>query len=265
MDKQEDRVFVQEVSKEYCDVLGRKKLAVDKFSFSCGSHEIFGVVGANGAGKTTTLKMMATLLHPTGGEITINDVSVTKEPIEVRKHLGFHSGETELFPKLTVLENLRLFAEIYQLEDSLIKERVELLVKEMRLGDFKDQLVETLSTGMKQRVSLARVVVHDPQVIILDEPTSGLDVLSTRDLHELLSNLRDQGKTIIFSTHHMSEVESLCDRIVMIHEGCKLGEGTVEDICQRTQAKNLREAFLKLVEPSSWSQADLEMEELVGE
>ena len=188
-------------------------------TLECRRGEIFGLLGANGAGKTTTLRMLATILAPSRGDAWIHGHSVVHEPQEVRRHLGFYSASTALYPRLTASETLELFARINGLPESRVRPRRDELIARFGIGKYADARIEKLSTGMKQKVSIARTIAHDPPVLIFDEPTVGLDVLNAIELQKVIAELRDEGKTIVFSTHIMSEAERLCDRIAIIHQG----------------------------------------------
>jgi sodium transport system ATP-binding protein len=193
--------------------------AVDGIDFSCRPGEIFGLLGANGAGKTTTLRMLSTILTPSAGSARVMGFEVGREPEEVRRHLGFYSASTALYPMLTGRETLRFFARINGFPDARLSSRVEELVARFGIAEYADTRIDRLSQGMKQKVSIARTIAHDPPVLIFDEPTIGLDVINALEMQKVIADLRAEGKTIIFSTHTMSEAERLCDRIAIIHRG----------------------------------------------
>lgn len=223
-------------------------LAVSDVSFECEAGEIFGLLGTNGAGKTTTLRMLSTLLKPTSGKAAVSGHSVQDTPHEVRKALGYLSTTTALYPRLTCRETLEFFARINGYPDEKINERVEHLVQRFGLSDYADARIERLSTGMKQKVAIARTVAHDPQVVILDEPTNGLDILNVLDFHKLMRELREAGKTVLFSTHTMSEAEKLCDRIAVIHRGKILACGTLAELREKSGQHYLEDIFVWLLE-----------------
>lgn len=224
---------------------GRGELkAVDELSFSCQSGEIFGLLGTNGAGKTTTLRILSTLLKPTSGTAKICGYSVVKEPHLVRKSLGYHSTGTALYPRLTCREILAFFARINGYPEINIKARVEHLIERFGLIDYAEARIERLSTGMKQKVAIARTVAHDPEVVILDEPTTGLDILNVLDFHKLMQELRAAGKTVLFSTHTMSEAEKLCDQIAIINKGQIRASGSLKELRTLSQKRYLEDIFL---------------------
>jgi len=221
--------------------------AVDDLSFACQSGEIFGLLGPNGAGKTTTLRMLSTALAPSSGTAVINGADIVREPQKVRQTIGFLSGTTGLYGRLTAREMVAYFGRLYGLSSERIRERIALLFNLLDMNSFADSRNDKLSSGMKQKVSIARSVLHDPPVMIFDEPTSGLDVMSSRTIVDFIRGCRNQGKCVIFSTHIMSEAMRLCDRIGIIHNGRKYFEGTVPDILQKTGQNNLEDAFIKIV------------------
>lgn len=228
---------------------GRGQLtAVSGVSFSCREGEIFGLLGTNGAGKTTTLRMLSTLLSPTSGTAFVGGYSVVDTPDQVRRALGYLSTTTALYPRLTCRETLDFFARINGYPETGVKERVEHLVERFGLKDYADARIERLSTGMKQKVAIARTVAHDPAVVILDEPTNGLDILNVLDFHRLMRELQQAGKTVLFSTHTMSEAEKLCDRIAVIHRGKILACGTLEELRALSGRHYLEEIFVWLLE-----------------
>jgi sodium transport system ATP-binding protein len=222
--------------------------AVDGVSFRCEPGRIYGLLGANGAGKTTTLRMLATILQPTGGTATVAGHDVVREPERVRAKVGFLSTATALYARLTAREIIEYFGRLNGLGEALLRERVDKLVALLEITEFAGRRCDKLSTGMKQRVSIARTMVHDPPVMIFDEPTLGLDVMAARVIVKFIRECRDQGKTVIFSSHVMSEVEKLCDRIGIIHGGRLLAEGTLAELRERTGQPDLEEVFVHIVE-----------------
>jgi len=239
-------IEIENLVKVYHDKARGEVRAVDGISFSCRPGEIFGLLGPNGAGKTTTLRTVSTVLAPTGGVVRVMGTDTSTDPVAVRRSIGFYSSTTALFPRLTARETLAFFAEVNGYGGD-VRERVEELIRDLDLGGYADVRVERLSQGMKQKVSLARTVVHDPPVLILDEPTTGLDVLNAREMRDRISTLRDRGNTVLFSTHIMGEAEKLCDRIAIIHEGKLLGTGTLEELRERTGERYLEDAFVNLL------------------
>ncbi len=222
--------------------------AVDDLSFEVKAGEIFGLLGPNGAGKTTTLRMLSGLLTPSSGEAFINGHSMSNQKIEARKSLGFLTGEMDLYRRLKPLELLKYFGNLYEVPEKELNDRVNHLAEVFGINEFKDRYCEKLSTGQKQRVSIVRTLVHDPQVVILDEPTTGLDIMASEFILQFIRKMaKEEGKTVIFSTHHLNEVERLCDRIAIIHEGRLKHYGTMEEAKNITQRENLADAFFNLV------------------
>ncbi len=232
------------LSKVFYDDARGEVRAADGVSLRCRHGEILGLLGANGAGKTTVLRMLSTVLQPTSGRAWIMGHEVREAPEEVRARLGFYSASTALYPKITPRETLRFFARVNRYPRERVNARVEVLVERFGLGDYADTRVEKLSSGMKQKVSIARTVVHDPPVLIFDEPTVALDVLNAIELREIIAGLRDEGKAILFSTHIMSEAEQLCDRIAIIHHGRILATGTLEELRAATDLHYLEDIFV---------------------
>lgn len=221
--------------------------AVDHVNFNCKAGEVYGLLGPNGAGKTTTLRIISTALKPTSGTALINGVDVSKEPQKVREQIGFLSGNTGLYGRLTAREMVAYFGKLYGMDDSLVARRTQELFTLLDMNKFADSRNEKLSTGMKQKVSIVRSVLHDPPVMVFDEPTSGLDVMSSRTIVDFIKTCRDDGKCVIFSTHIMSEAMRLCDRVAIIHNGRIYKEGTVNRLLEETQTNNLEDAFIKIV------------------
>ncbi len=243
-------IHVERLSKTFEDE-GRGSLkAVDDVSFRCEKGEIFGLLGTNGAGKTTTLRMLGTLLRPTGGDARVTGWSVLTDPDKVRQSLGYLSTTTALYPRLSCIETLEFFARINGYPEERIGARVEELIARFELSEFAHARIERLSTGMAQKVAIARTVAHDPEVIILDEPTNGLDVLNVLDFHRLMTELKEAGKAVLFSTHTLSEAERLCDRIAVIHRGRILASGTLEELREQTGQRFLEDIFVHLLQSS---------------
>ncbi|OYV03480.1 ABC transporter ATP-binding protein, partial [candidate division bacterium WOR-3 4484_18] len=186
--------------------------AVDGICFEVNPGEIFGLLGLNGAGKTTTLRMLATILTPTAGTAKVDGYDICENPVEVRRRVGFLSGDTGLYHRLTPRELLNYFGELYGMDKKRIDDRMEELSTLLDMGGFLDVKIDKLSQGMKQKTSIARTLMHDPQVLLLDEPIKGLDVLTSLNIIEFIRNSKRMGKTIVFSTHVMREAERLCDR-----------------------------------------------------
>jgi len=221
--------------------------AVDSVSFTCRPGQIYGLLGANGAGKTTTLRLLATLLRPTQGSAAVAGFDVVADAQKVRANVGFLATSTALYGRLTVRETIAYFGRLNGLTDELIQTRTGLLAAELDMHDFLDRRVDKLSTGMKQKTSIARTLVHDPAVLIFDEPTLGLDVMAARAIVRFVRDCRGRGKTVIYSTHVMSEVEKLCDTIGIIHGGRLLAEGTLEALRSQFGEADMEDVFVKAV------------------
>jgi sodium transport system ATP-binding protein len=243
----ENTVLVRGLAKTFYDEARGEVRAVDGIDFDCRPGEIFGLLGANGAGKTTTLRMLATILRPTSGTARLMGRDVVEEPVAARRTLGFYSATTALYPRLTARETLEFFARVNLYPEERVDGRVDYLVDRFGIGEYIGARVEKLSTGMKQKVSIARTVAHDPPILIFDEPTVGLDVLNALEMARVIRELRDEGKTIIFSTHIMSEAEKLCDRIAIIHNGKILASDTLEGLRGATGRHYLEDIFVQYV------------------
>jgi len=237
-------VDVRGLSKVFHDEGRGEVRAVDGIDFQCHAGEIFGLLGANGAGKTTTLRMLATILVPTSGTATVMGHDVRENPEKVRRALGFYSSSTALYPRLTARETIEFFARVNGYPGDEVASRVYDLVVRFGIEEYADARVEKLSQGMKQKVSIARTVAHDPPVLIFDEPTVGLDVLNALDMQRVIGDFRDRGKSIIFSTHIMSEAERLCDRIAIIHHGLILACDSLEGLRAATGHRYLEDIFV---------------------
>jgi sodium transport system ATP-binding protein len=222
--------------------------AVDHVSFCCRRGEIFGLLGANGAGKTTTLRILATILTPSEGTAVVAGYDVKKEPQKVRTCVGFLSTATALYGRLSAQEMVEYFGRLHGLDEPTLRQRINAIFEWLEMNGFRDRRCDKLSNGMKQKVSIARTLVHDPSVMIFDEPTVGLDVMAARTIVGFIRECRNRGKTVIFSTHVMSEVEKLCDRIGIIHDGRLLAEGTLADLRQRFGKQDLEDIFVEVVE-----------------
>lgn len=223
--------------------------AVDDVSFVCRPGEVYGLLGANGAGKTTTLRMLATILEPTSGTARLCGHDIVEHPERVRATCGFLSTATALYPRLTAQELVEYFGRLNGLDEATLKQRVDSIFERLDMNGFRDRRCDKLSTGMKQKTSIARTLVHDPSVMIFDEPTLGLDIMTARTITTFIRECRDRGKTVIFSTHIMSEVEKLCDVIGIIQDGKLLTEGTLAQLRERYAQQDLEEIFVKVVGP----------------
>ncbi|MGB9435145.1 MAG: ATP-binding cassette domain-containing protein [Candidatus Acidiferrum sp.] len=223
--------------------------AVDNVTFTCKPGQIYGLLGANGAGKTTTLRMLATILEPTDGTAIICGHDIIDEPEKVRANVGFLSTATALYPRLTSQEMVEYFGRLNGLDEPTLKKRLDEIFSRLDMNSFRDRRCDKLSTGMKQKTSIARTLIHDPQVMIFDEPTIGLDIMTARTIIEFIRECRQRGKTVIFSTHVMSEVEKLCDVIGIIQSGKLLAEGSLPELRDRHHEHDLEEIFVQVVTP----------------
>jgi sodium transport system ATP-binding protein len=231
-----------ELSKSYGDFR-----AVDCLSLEVQPGEVYALLGANGAGKTTALRCLSTLLRPTGGTARVNGHDVRNNPIGARANLGFLSASMGLYQRLTAKELLEYFARLQGLTGAELRKRVDENIELFEITAFRDRLCGTLSTGQRQRVSVARAVLHDPPVLILDEPTLGLDVLSGRTIFSFIQTARMRKRAVLFSTHQMDEVELLADRVGVLAAGRLAAEGTVDELVERSGEKNLARAFLRII------------------
>ena len=225
--------------------------AVDQISFQCTPGRIFSLLGPNGAGKTTTLRMIATILGPTSGRIRVAGHDVTTESAAVRGQIGFLTGSTGLYQRLTPNEVIRYFADLHGVTKTVFEERKEMLYSLLDMHDFAKKRIGQLSTGMKQKVSIARTMIHDPEVVIFDEPTSGLDVISADAIIRLIRNCKEQGKTVIFSSHIMSEVDLLCDDLAIIHRGRLCYADTMDNFRSSMESSSLTQEFIRVIEKAS--------------
>lgn len=247
-----DAITVQSLHKEFTTHVGfwssKKKttLAVEDISFSVRRGELFGLLGPNGAGKTTTVKMLATILLPTSGSASVLGHDVVKQTQAVRERIGFtFGGARGLYGRLSASDNLRYFAELYALEPDLTHKRITELLELVGLADRKDDRVETYSSGMQQRLHLARALLHDPDLIYLDEPTVGIDPVGARELRKTVKQLSQAGKTILLTTHYMAEAEELCDRIAIINHGCIVALDTPASLKKQISGETLFEVEVR--------------------
>ncbi|MGV8145229.1 MAG: ATP-binding cassette domain-containing protein [Alkaliphilus sp.] len=235
-------IEVNEITKNFKEIK-----AVDKVSFKVSNGEIVGLLGENGAGKTTTLRILATMLKPTWGSAIVNGKDVVKSPQSVRKEIGIlFGGESGIYDRLTARENIRYFAELNDMPKEKINTRIDYLSKLFSMEEYIDRKAGKFSKGMKQKVALARSIVHDPEVMLFDEPTSGLDVTAAREVHGFIRTCKEEGKTIIFSSHSMQEVEKLCERVVIIHKGRIVEDAKLTGLRDKYD-KPLEDIFVGLV------------------
>ncbi len=239
-------IEVEGLTKEFIGKSGTVT-AVDDVWFKVEPGEVFGLLGPNGAGKTTTLRMLCTVLKPTAGFATIAGFDVATEAHRVREHVGFLSANTGVYDRMTAKEMVEYYGQLYGLEGSQLKERLDDLFETLQMNSFRDLQGGKMSTGMKQKVSIARALIHDPPVLIFDEPTNGLDVLVQRAVIQNIAALRGRGKTILFSTHNMTEVAKLCDRVAIMARGKIAAIGTLSELKAQFDQDDLEEIFFSLV------------------
>lgn len=243
----EPAILARGLTRVFHDPARGRVLALDGVSFAARPGEILGLLGPNGAGKTTTLRILATLLAPTAGTARVAGREVGTDPLGVRRAIGFLSGATALYPRLTPRETLSFFGRLHGLAPAAVAARTEELLARLELRPWADTRLERLSTGSRQKVNLARAVLHDPPVLILDEPTAGLDVLAAEALMDFLADRRAAGRCILLSTHILAEAERLCDRIAILHEGALRAEGSLPELEALTGERYLDRIFLALV------------------
>ncbi|MGN0605237.1 MAG: ABC transporter ATP-binding protein [Oscillospiraceae bacterium] len=224
--------------------------AVDHVSFTAQDGEILGILGPNGAGKTTLLRIISSLMTATEGTVSITDKDgkAVDNPLELKRKIGYISGNTKLYSRMSIREILKIFGTVYGMSDEEIEKKSEEIFTILNMKSFCDNRIEKLSTGQTQRASIARCLIHSPDIYIFDEPTLGLDIISSESIIRFMKSEKEKGRTVIYSTHYMEEAEFLCDRIIMINKGKIIAEGTPEKLRNDTGAVNLREAFKKLTE-----------------
>ena len=228
-----------------------KRLGVNSvlrgISFEAGSGEIFGLLGPNGAGKTTTLRIISTLLAPDAGRVEVRGFDTRVAPEEVRRRVGVVTADIGVYPRLSARENITYFAELSGVQDGDVPKRVNAVIERLDMASFARQRAESLSSGQKQKVAIARAIVHDPDVLMFDEPTSNLDVLASKEIREFMVESKARGKCVIFSTHVLHDAERLCDRVTILHQGLVVASGSTAEV--RGAHRDLEDAFLELVEP----------------
>jgi sodium transport system ATP-binding protein len=240
-------IHVENLTKSFRDLRRGQVLAVDRVSFDAQPGEVFGLLGPNGAGKTTTMRILCTVLRPTTGLVELAGYNVVTHPSQVRQSIGFLSASTAIYDRMTAWELVEYFGRLYGLEGEQLKTRMEEIFATLRMNDFRDVLGAKMSTGMRQKASIARAIVHDPPILILDEPTLGLDVLVARAVLENIERLRELGKCIVYSTHIMREVEKICDRVAIISQGQIRAAGTLPELRDQHGQSDLEELFFMLV------------------
>ncbi len=240
-------IHVRQLTKTYNDIGSGDFVALDSISFDAMPGQIYGLLGPNGAGKTTALRILSTVLKPTAGTATVNGFEVTTHPEHVRRQIGFVSMNTAIYDRMTAYEMVHYFGRLFGMEQDHLSMQIESLFERFKMNEIRNLLGSKMSTGMKQKVSIARALIHDPPVLVFDEATSGLDILVARQVLETVEQLRDQGKCVVFSSHIMSEVKRLCDRIAVLHRGRILAEGTVEELSEEHGQDDLEELFYQLI------------------
>ncbi len=238
---------VDNLTKSFRDLRRGQVMAVDHVSFEARPGEVFALLGPNGAGKTTIMRILCTVLKPTGGTARLAGYDVVKEANQVRQHIGFLSANTAIYDRMSAWELVEYFGQLYGLQGERLRGRMEEVFASLQMNDFRDVLGAKMSTGMRQKVSIARAIVHDPPIMIFDEPTLGLDVLVARAVLKNIERLRDLGKCIVFSTHIMREVEKLCDRVAIISRGKIRASGTLTELRREHGQEDLEELFFTLV------------------
>lgn len=227
-----------------------KSIAVRDVSFQCHPGKVFSLLGPNGAGKTTTLRMLATIFKPTSGSIEIGGIDALQSPEKARARIGFLTGSTGLYARLTPNELIAYFADLYGVSKAEMEQRKSRLYDLLDMHDFQNKRIGKLSTGMKQKVSICRTMIHDPEVLIFDEPTSGLDVITAENIIKLIQSCKEEGKTVIFSSHIMSEVDLLCDDLAIIDKGKLLYSGSMETFRNEMKESNLTSEFIRIIQES---------------
>ncbi|HWY85250.1 MAG TPA: ATP-binding cassette domain-containing protein [Gemmataceae bacterium] len=240
-------IHVENLTKSFRDLRRGQVLAVDHISFRARAGEVFGLLGPNGAGKTTTMRILCTVLKPTGGIATLAGHDVFTQPGLVRQNIGFLSANTAIYDRMSAWELVEFFGRLYGMEGDHLAARMDEVFTSLQMNDFRDVLGAKMSTGMRQKVSIARAIVHDPPVLIFDEPTAGLDVLVARNVLNTIRRLRELGKCILYSTHILREVEKLCDRVAIVAKGKILACGTLDELRAEHGQQDLEELFFQLV------------------
>lgn len=221
--------------------------ALTNVSFSCPAGQVLGLLGPNGAGKTTTLRILASSILPNSGQILINGDDVLHKPSLAKRKIGFLSSKTGLYARLTAKENIEYFAKLHGMSKKKIREQGEMLYQQLGIEDYLHRRIDTLSSGMHQKVSIARAVIHEPDVLVLDEPTTGLDIMATETILTFIEQQKELGRPVIFSTHHMDEVSYLADKVAIIDQGKTCFEGSITALQEKAEADDLRAAFMTML------------------
>lgn len=231
--------------------------ALNNVSFHCDKGEVLGLLGPNGAGKTTALRILSTALKPDSGAVMINGNDVVKNPLLAKQKIGFLSGKTGLYGRLTARENIEFFAKLHGVSSEFLNNDADEIYQNLDITNFLERRVEHLSTGMQQKVSIARAVIHKPEVLVLDEPTTGLDIMATETIMEFIQLMRKQGTAVIFSTHHLDEVALLADRVSVIYQGNSCFDGSIGEFQQQSRELDLRRAFMNILQGADANVASL--------
>ncbi|MES2017348.1 MAG: ATP-binding cassette domain-containing protein [Pseudomonadota bacterium] len=221
--------------------------AVRDVSFHCAPGEVLGLLGPNGAGKTTALRILSTALRPDAGSATINGIDILAEPLKARQRIGFLSGSTGLYGRLTARENVEYFGRLHGMPAARLKQRCDALFDQLGMHEYADKRADQLSTGMKQKCAIARTVIHAPEIVILDEPTTGLDVMSAKIVLDFIASYKALGIPLIFSTHHLHEVDKLCDRVCIINRGATAFSGSLAQLRRQGGSADLVDAFVRII------------------
>ena len=243
-------IHVRQLTKSYKDLQAGHFTALDGISFDAMPGQIYGLLGPNGAGKTTALRILSTVLKPTVGTAIVNGFNVVDDPDKVRRQIGFVSTNTAIYDRMTAWEMVQYFGQLYGMPLEKLHSQMEIIFERFQMNEIRNVLCSKMSTGMKQKVSIVRALIHNPPVLIFDEATSGLDILVAREVLRTVEQLRDQGKCIIFSSHIMSEVQRLCDRVAIMNRGRILAEGTLEELAEKYEEENLEELFYQMISVS---------------
>ncbi len=244
-------IDVDNVSKKFTKQKNKKEketfYADKKLTFKADKGEILGILGPNGAGKTTLLRMLSGLLTPDEGVITIDKQNYKTNAVDIKRKISYLSGNTHLYKDLSPYELLTMCAEYYGMPKNEIKSKIERIESKFELTPILHQRIGSLSTGQLQKVNIARTMIHDPEIYIFDEATSGLDIIASKVILDFIQEEKERNKTIIYSTHYMEEAENICDRVILIHKGEIVAEGTPKEIIKETKTTNLRDAFFKII------------------
>lgn len=243
-------IEINNISKQFIKNTGKKATAfyaVNKVSLNIDNGCVYGILGQNGAGKTTLLRMIAGIMTPSKGNVTIDDMKYINKAETIKKDIAFLSGNTKLYENITTYELLNIFGSIYGLDKKTLEKRINEIVNLLDMSSFVDNKIGNLSTGQTQRVNIARCFIHDPKYYIFDEATTGLDVMSSQIIIDFIKEERKKGKTIIYSTHYMEEAENICDEVVFINHGKVIDMGKPKELLKKTKTTNLRDTFFKIV------------------